>query len=188
MDSDARKAPRDGLDEYIRVSSSGLHVIIAAMSLVLVATIVWGFIGRIPVTLTVTGCVIGTDTISEAQSGGSNASDAGTKQRAWVICYIDSSQYSAEQIMNIREDVTIAMPDNTTFKGRVNTTSPIPLSRAEAGLFLEDGDWVAEQCVNSDYSWAVIVEVYEDVSDHVFTTPQVTFITEEVPPIRFLVR
>jgi hypothetical protein len=42
--------------------------------------------------------------------------------------------------------------------------------------------------VTSNYSWGIVVHVHDDISNHLFTTPEVTIITDEVPPIRFLAR
>ena len=187
VQNENRKTSRDGLDEYIRVSSPGPMIVIGAMSLVLVATVVWGFTGTLPVTLGVTGCVVDSEIASEAQKHfGDSADDE--KQKAWVVCFVDSSTYSADQITKFSKDVTIGMPDHTTFKGKVKYISSHPLSRDEAHEFLQDGQWIADQCVSSDYSWGVVIQVDDDVSGHIFTTPQVTFITDEVPPIRFLMR
>ncbi len=187
MQNDSREAPRNGLDDYIQVSSPSLRIVIGALILVLVATIAWGFFGRIPVTLTVTGCVVSSDLVTSPIAG-DDTTDGAEGRGALVICFIDSAQYSAEQLEDIRTDVSIAMPDHTTFKGRIESISPVPLSRDEAKIFLEDSEWVVEECVSSDYSWAIVVLVYEDVSKHMFTTPQVTFTTDEVPPISFLTR
>lgn len=183
MQKNSRKTSGDGLDDYIRVSSPGLLVIVGAMSLVLVATVVWGFIGRIPVTITVTGCVVDSEPLVENQT---QANDEG--KRPWVICFVDSSKYSAEQIERFGDDVTITMPDHTTFKGNIESVFPYPLSKDEARLYLKNSDWVVEQCVTSNYSWGIAVRVNKDISGHLFTTPQVTIITDEVPPIRFLTR
>ena len=186
MREDSRKTSGDDLDDYIRVSSPGLLIIIGAMLLVLVATVVWGFIGKIPVTTTVTGCVVDAEQIIR---------DADQKEDAdhdikgpWVVCYVDSSKYSADQIQQFGDDVTITMPDRTTLKGKIEGVSAFPLSREEASKYLENGEWVADQCVNSNYSWGLAVHVHGDISTRLFTTPEVTIITDEVPPIRFLAR
>ena len=97
MQEDNRKTSGDGLDDYIQVSSPGLRIIVGALSLVLVATVAWGFIGKIPVTTTVTGCVVDSQRLAlELAQGDDTGHDvfAGS----WVICFVDSSQYSAEQI------------------------------------------------------------------------------------------
>ena len=49
---------RDGLDDYIRISSLGVMITIFAMALVIAAVFVWGLTGRLPVTETVTGVVL----------------------------------------------------------------------------------------------------------------------------------
>ena len=189
MQGQNQKTSRDGLDEYIRVCSPGLLIIVGALSLILVATVVWGFTGTLPVTLSVTGCVVDSELASQAEalSEDKNTSADGG-QKAWVVCYVDSSKYSAEQITKFDDDVTISMPDRTTFKGKIALLSPYPMSRDEAQLFLQDGKWVADQCVTSDYSWGIAIQVEDDISEHMFTTPQVTIVTDEVPPIRFLAR
>ena len=96
---DSRKTSGDGLDDYIRVSSPGLLIIIGAMLLVLVATVVWGFIGKIPVTTTVTGCVVDAEQIvkDSEQNEGADHDEKGP----WVVCYVDSSKYSADQILQL---------------------------------------------------------------------------------------
>ncbi len=190
VQEESRKASRDGLDDYIKVSSPGLLVIIGALSLVLVATIVWGFTGTIPVTLTVTGCVVDTEALSEQQvQNGDAAGDAyAIPDGVWIARLVDSSKYSAEQIVKFGGDVTIAMPDRTTFKEKIEYVTPYPLNRDEVRQYLRNSDWVVDQCVNSNYSWGIAVHVYDDISDHMFTTPQVTMITDEVPPISFLAR
>ena len=187
---DNRKKSRDGLNEYIRVCSPGLLIIIGALSLVLVATLVWGFTGKIPVTLTVTGCVLDNMALSESEDqdgdavNDSNAMAGGN----WIVCFIDSSKYSAEQIAKFGDDVTITMPDRTSFKGKIEYLSPQPMSKDEARQYIGDSEWVVEQCVNSYYSWGITIRVYDDISSHMFTTPQVTMVTDEVPPISFLAR
>lgn len=149
------------------MSSPGLLIIIGALSLVLVATVIWGFIGKIPVTTIVTGCVVDSESIAEELSGGGDDLEG-----AWVICFVDSSKYSADQIRQFGDDVTISMPDRTNFKGKVETVTAFPLSRDEAYHYLRNSEWIAEQCVSSDYSWGIAVHVHEDISSHLFTTPR----------------
>ena len=106
MQEDNRKTSGDGLDDYIQVSSPGLRIIVGALSLVLVATVVWGLTGKIPVTTTVTGCVIDSEFLSEVQA---QSGDAGhySAEEPWVVCFVDSSMYSAEQIEQFGDDVAI---------------------------------------------------------------------------------
>ena len=57
VQTDSTTTAHDGLDDYIRVGSPGLLIIVGALSLMLVATLIWGFFGKIPVTHSATGCV-----------------------------------------------------------------------------------------------------------------------------------
>lgn len=183
MQEDKRRSSTDDLDDYIRVSSPGLLIIIGVLSLMVVATIAWGFIGKIPVTATVTGCVVDSE-----QVAGEYAQDGDDSKGPWILCFVDSTKYSAEQIEKFGNDVTITMPDRTTYKGVIERVTEYPLSRDETRGYLKNGEWVAEQCVNSNYSWGLAIHVHEDISGRLFTTPEVTIITDEVPPIRFLAR
>jgi len=49
---------QEGLDEYIRVSRPSVMVVIISLLAVLAAVIVWGVVGTLPVTETVTGLVV----------------------------------------------------------------------------------------------------------------------------------
>ena len=137
-------------------------------------------------TLEVTGCVV--DSKVAALALGPEAQTGGSPERAWVVCYVDSSKYSADQIAGFKEGVTLAMPDRTSYRGSIAYVSPYPLSRDEARQYLQGSQWVAEKCASSDYSWCVLVRVEDNLAEHIFTTPEVTMTTEEVPPISFLTR
>ena len=188
VQEESRKTSRDGLNEYIWVGSPGLLIIICALSLVLVATVVWGFIGRIPVTTDVTGCVVDSEIAKRAQEEVYGIPPDQKFENAWVVCFIDASKFSADRIMHFNNDVAIHMPDNSTFTGTIEFLSAYPLSRDEARAFLTDSEWVVERCAPSDYSWAIGIRVEDDIANHLFTTPQVTMTTDEVPPISLLTR
>ena len=162
-------------------------IIIGALTLVLVATVFWGFTGTLPINLTVTGCVVD----AKAFMGDENEQDETLGIRPdepLVVCFVDSSKYSSQQIAKFDPSVTVAMPDHTHFAGNIIYVSPVPISRDEGRDFIKGSEWVAEQCVSSDYSWGLVVRVDGNVSDHLYTTNQVTMITDEVSPIRFLTR
>ena len=108
----------------------------------------------------------------------------------WLLLVIAAPEARAQQLITDNGDgtYTITMPDRTTLKGKIEGVSAYPLSREEASKYLENGEWVAEQCVNSNYSWGIAIHVHDDISSRLFTTPEVTIITDEVPPIRFLAR
>ena len=187
MRNEDHRTSGDNLDDYIRVSSPRLLIIVGILSLVLIATVVWGIFGKIPVTMTVTGCVV-EDTPFMTEQGQVGHQDIDTSEWPWIICYVDASKYDAEQIQRFANDVTITMPDHTVDKGKIEYVSPQPLSKDEALAYLKDSAWVVDQCVTSNYSWGIVIHVHEDISNHLFTTPDVTITIDEISPIRFLTR
>ena len=62
------------------------------------------------------------------------------------------------------------------------------MQRQMAKSLLFDNGWALDKCINEDYSWLVVIRPDEDISKYVLTLTEVTFVTEEVAPIRFLVR
>lgn len=187
MRNEDHRTSGDNLDDYIRVSSPRLLIIVGILSLVLIATVVWGIFGKIPVTMTVTGCVVEDELFLPAQSLDEHPG-IDTSEWTWIICYVDASKYSAEQIQRFADNVTITMPDRTVDKGKIEYVSPQPLSKDEALAYLKDSAWVVDQCVTSNYSWGIAIHVHEDISNHLFTTPDVTITIDEISPIRFLTR
>ncbi|MGX8729006.1 MAG: hypothetical protein ACSW75_05490, partial [Lachnospiraceae bacterium] len=63
-----------------------------------------------------------------------------------------------------------------------------PVNRTQAYEILFQNDWLAENCVKGEYSWPVLIRPNEDISAYEFNLANVTIVTDEVAPIRFLVR
>ncbi|MBQ7487223.1 MAG: hypothetical protein IJT77_07000 [Clostridia bacterium] len=187
---------RDGLDDYIRVSSPGVTITIFAMVLVVAAIIVWGMIGKLPVTATVTGVVLDpykdyTSTIGMKYEDQIEAAitEGNTNDNILVVCFLDASRFNLEAVEKVGEKVTLEMPDHSKYTGRIEAkANQVPINRAQAHETLFNNDWLTENCIESEYSWPVIIKPNEDLADYEFTLAQVTFITEEVAPISFLVR
>lgn len=173
---------QEELDEYIRVSRPSVVVVVVSLLIALIAVIVWGFIGTLPVTETVLGLVVDTsayktyypDTTEDLEEG-----------RIFILCFVDASRYNGQAISDFGDDVVIKMPDQKTFKGKIEAVSLSPLSREESKKLLFDNEWVTEQCVTTNYNWYMSVVCEDDLSSYVFTLAEVTFVTEEVPPIEF---
>lgn len=188
---------REGLDDYVRISSPGIVITIFALVLVTAAVIVWGLIGKLPVTETVTGVVldqfkeydsfIGMEYREQVQNAASKDNNLNDDIR--VICFLDASKFNLEAVQKVGDKVTLEMPDHSQHRGTIEAkANQVPINRAQAYETLFYNDWLTENCIHSEYSWPVIIEPYDDLSDYEFTLAQVTFVTEEVAPIRFLVR
>ena len=188
---------REGLDDYVRISSPGIVITIFALLLVTAAVIVWGLIGKLPVTETVTGVVLDqfkeydssigmeyTDQVKNAE----NTEDI-MNEDIRVICFLDASKFNLDAVQKVGDKVTLVMPDHSQHSGTIEAKAKqVPINRAQAYESLFYNDWLTENCIRSEYSWPVIVEPDDDLSNYEFTLAQVTFVTEEVAPIRFLVR
>jgi len=238
---------QEGLDEYIRVSRPSVLVVIISLVVVLAAVIIWGFVGTLPVTETVTGVVVdysvyeqinaaaleemkegkgltkaatsgketesaaadpsaedtanaieaesSTDmsnvTASEDKGADAAANDDGTEQlneEIIVFCFLDASRYNGQAIADFGEEAVLKMPDQTTFKGTVESRFLEPVSKEQAKEILFENDWVLDQCIDQNYSWWLIIRPKEDISKYTFMLTEVTLLTEEVAPIQFLMK
>ena len=187
---------RDGLDDYIRVSSPGVTAVIIALTVLVAAVIAWGLIGRLPVTETVTGFIAdgtkdyaastGQELLQQAYGG---ETKEGSKEHMLVLCFLDASRFNLDAVQKVGSQAIVETPDHNKFTGSIakigNTT---PLSRLQAQELLFLNEWLADNCIPGEYSWPVFIKPDEDVSAYEFTLAKVTFVTDEIAPIRLLVR
>lgn len=195
-----REGTQEGLDEYIRVSRPSVLVVIISLLVVLVAVIVWGLLGTLPVTETVTGVVIDPELYGVLEQADVNNMDDYTEikramkqlendpSKILIYCFVDASRFNGQAIEKFGDEAIIKMPDQKQFKGVIRTSTIAPISTEEAKVVLFDNQWVTEECVAQSYNWWLIIEPLEDLSDYVFTLADVTLLTEEVAPIQFLMR
>ena len=180
-----QEGSQEELNEYIRVTSPGTIVMIVSLLILLAALIIWGFVGTLPVTETVTGLVTdasmydGNDRISAVLPGNGDG-------EVRILCFVDASRYNGQAVKEFDDRVRLKMPDQNAFSGTIETRLMEPLSREEAKSLLFDNGWALDKCINEDYSWLVVIRPDKDISKYVLTLTEVTFVTEEVPPIRFL--
>lgn len=188
-------ASKEDLSEYIHACRPGIIVVIAALLLMLIAVIVWGFVGTLPVTETVNGAVI--DMSKYAQIGTPEAKSFYEKLQKvvpeddgnpLVFCFLDASRFNGQAIKQFHDEAFLKMPDQKTFKGEIVLRHKVPVSKEEAKKILFNNEWALEKCVEKDYTWLVIIRPCDDLRDYTITLSEVTFVTEEVPPIRFLMK
>lgn len=217
---------QEDLGEYIHVCRPGVIVIIVSLLAMLIAVLVWGFVGTLPVTETVTGVVVdyrgydrwypdvaaqlkdgaemdkksttedaGADSTQEqsdenpeGQSDGSGGATQGEKSDIVVFCFVDASRFNGQAIKEIGDNAVLKMADQQTFEGTVETRYLEPVSREEAKSILFDNEWVLDKCVKQDYNWMLVIRPKQDLTKYAFTLSEVTLLTEEVHPIRFLIK
>lgn len=181
---------RDGLDEYIRVSKPGMLVIIGALLILVAAVLIWGFVGKLPVTETVTGVVYNPQKLRDYGYKRDSVlnSDVEIKDETLVYCFVGASRFNGEAVRNFTDSVQLIMPDQSRFTGKIIDIFDLPISKAEAQEILLDNEWVTEQCVKQDYNWGIMIKPDQDIEQYEFMLTQVTLITEEVKPITFLLK
>jgi hypothetical protein len=182
-----QEGEQEGLNEYIRVTGPGTLAVILSLLILLVSMIVWGFVGTLPVTETVTGLVIDTGAYDKINQTLADQLLEG-EEGILVLCFVDASRYNGQALKEFGDEVGLKMPDQTTFSGTIETWYQAPVSMEEAKELLFGNGWLLEKCVSQDYNWLLVIRPKEDLSKYTFTLAEVTILTEEVAPIRFLMK
>ena len=192
------EASQEDLSEYIHASRPGVIVVILSMLLLLTAVIVWGFVGTLPVTETVTGLAV--DAAAYEKRGlidtEQEPADPAEAQlfdmihdkegKVMVICFVDASRFNGQAIKEFGDKAVLKMPDQHRVEGTIETRYMVPISAEIAKAILFDNGWVAKKCIKQDYNWMLIIRPDEDLTRYAFTLSEVTLLTEEVHPIQFL--
>ena len=164
FENEDRVESPERLNEYIRVANPGTWVMVSALILVLAAFIAWGLIGTIPRSVTLKGVV-----------------DKSTGYSLDVV--VDASQFTGQNLVG--KEASYRLPSGAAGKGKVVRATDTPLSREEMTEVLES-DFLASSLVYSDYSYILLLEPEEDLTEHGLEIGQVTIIVDEVRPVSFL--
>lgn len=152
------------LDDYIRISSPGIWIMIAALFLVVLSVIVWGVTGSLPKTVTVKGVV-----------DGSNDNH--------ILCLVDAASYNEEDVQG--KEATIHIEGNGSIHGEVKQTSVNPISAEEMAEALQS-EWMTAQLVTSNYGYLVEIVPDQELSSYTNKVVDVSIVIEQVKPISFL--
>ena len=153
-----RVASPEKLNDYIRVSSPGVWLMLGALIVIVVCLAVWGFTGTLPVTLTLNGV---------------------TEDGA-VACFVPVEELK-NNIQGAKAQIT--RPDGTTLSGAVTAVDALPASAEELAAALEK-DWLISRLVAGDYSYRVTIGLDAKLSPGELV--RVTLVTAEVKPIRYI--
>ena len=161
-----RMTSPEQLNDYIRVSTPSVWLILSAFFILAVSVIVWGVTGTLPQTASLNGviekdhtvvCYIGVDSLESDISGckatviPSNAGVAGNPANGTVVD-VSKTPYSAEEIKD-------------TLKS----------------------DWIDSNLVSSQYSYAVTIRLDNDSAQLPSDTlARVSVTTAEIKPISFI--
>jgi hypothetical protein len=150
----------DQLNDYIKVSTPSLWVIIIALFVLLASVFVWGFTGRLPTT----------------------ASAPGVSEKGNVVCYInveDSRKIKAGQT------AIVSAGNESKISGKVASVGDIPMSQSEIAAEL-GSDYLVHVLTSKEF--AVKVNIILDGSTLADNTLlNVSILTESIRPLDFLI-
>ena len=153
-----RVASPEKLNDYIRVSSPGVWLLLGALIVIVACLAVWGFTGTLPVTLTLSGVTEGNQ----------------------VACFVPVEEYKND-LLGCR--VQITLPDGSAVSGVVTDVAALPASAEELAAELEK-DWLISRLILGDYSYRVTIGVESPLT--LGELVQVALVTAEVKPIRYI--
>ena len=157
------------LNEYIRIGSPGGILLIIGLVILAAALIVWGFVGRIPVTIQVQGSVAGKET--ESTIG---------------ICFIDTEELT--DMIPVGSNVVVRMMDGRSYEAEVESMIDHPMSAEEIREYYNVlTDWVMDNLLkDGEYFYVMGFRTHEDISDNWHRLVNVTVVIAEEQPISYL--
>lgn len=174
------------IDDYIRVTTPGTWIVVLALVLILVAIIVWGVVGRIPVYYTTKGVGMSIDFNREKADLG-NADDYIVKG---VLCFVESNEISSRELQD--KPVNVQFRDGTWHPGQAYLIDTTPEGDEEIREMLEgyniDSDWVLSMLGQGVYRYPVYIRLDFEL-DYLYwgEIADASIIIDEVQPIHFLI-
>lgn len=172
MEQERHSSFREELNDGIRIGSKGGFLLIVALLIAAAAFLTWGFVGRIPITVTEPVVIAGEEDETNICVG-----FIGIERNTGII--------------PAGSEVNLHMPDGKYVKGTISTMPAEPLTsdelRSMFGITLTE--WMKEILIGeSTYSYMFFVTTQEDVSAYWHQIADASFKTGEVKPISLLIR
>ena len=155
------------INEYIRIGKPGIILLIISLALVLGAILIWGFTGKLYETIPLSGIVDIQDAFD-------------------VRCFADADRIEGEDLEG--RDVMVKMPDRTTSKGIVISSSESPKSQEELSELFGYTRWEMNHLVNGTYFYVIEIDTQEDLGSYQGELVEVSVIMNAISPISFLIR
>jgi hypothetical protein len=152
-------ASPEQLNEYIKVSTPSIWIVLVSLFVLLAAVFAWGYLGSLPTTINAPGVVL------DGQ----------------IICYLhpeDALEVKAGQtaIIYSREDLKL--------NGEVAAVGDLPLSATEIAAEL-NSDYLAQRLIDDSFAVKITILLADPaLADHALL--DVRIITDSVKPIDFL--
>ncbi len=195
-DKRSRVRSPEELDAYIRVVRPGTALLIGAFTLIVVALVVWGVTGSLPVTVGAKG-VLGTDYArmaarAEAEDMMDNLLESTANLtdeelevlgKQYVYCFLDAYQYNRADLEG--KKASVAYPGKQPVQGKIAWVESLPVTKETITKEFRTS-FIADTCATSDYSWVVAVETDEAFDSEIYSLMDVTIEIGQVKPISML--
>jgi len=178
------------LNEYIRAVTPGTWILIAALALVMIALIVWGFWGSVPVYFSVRGVGISQNT-DQAVTYRQERQFSGTDIVTTVFCPVTAAGDVTAASLDAKQ-ARVVFRDGHAFTGTTQLFDSVPHSREEVERYLSQyvldySGWFLSQMEDSEYSYILVVHLDEPADLYYWKdVADVSVIVEEVHPASFL--
>lgn len=150
------------LNDYIKVSTPSVWIVLAALIVLVGAVIAWGFAGNLPTTISVP-CM---------------ASDG------IVHCYLSTEDASK---VRIGQPALITWEGLSDVKGKVASVGTVPMSQAEIHAEIKS-DYLVQRLTNEQFAVKVIITPEEIPKNYIKTLLVVNIIADSIRPIDFLLK
>ena len=177
IEEEERGVSPEKLNECIRIGSAGGLLLIAALVIAAAALIVWGFIGTIPVNITETIAVVGSEEDTD-------------------LCIAFIGEEMNTGALPVGTEVVIRMEDGKKVDGTISSMPPVLLSSEEIREMFGNAEgysmltpWILDKLLGqSSYSYILSVITEEDISEYWHQVGEATIIVDEIRPITLLMR
>ena len=154
------------LNDYIRVSTPSVWLILGAFFILAASVIVWGVTGTLPQTMSINGVVKNDNT---------------------VVCYIGTDKLESD-IYGCKAKIT---PSNVGTAKKPVTGTVVNISKkpysAEKIKKALNSDWIESNIVSSKYAYAVTIHMDNGSTQLPSNTiAEILLITAELKPINFI--
>lgn len=184
------------LDAYIRVVRPGTIFLIGAFTLVVVALVVWGLTGSLPITINAKGVYYSeyaraaTQAVEEGRleefketTESLSEEDRASFGESYVYCFLNAYQYNRQDLVD--KKAAVAYPGMKPVQGNVIGVGTIPYTKDM--IAKEFGtSFIADTCATSDYSWVVEIQTDELFDIDMRSLMDVTVEIGQVKPMSML--
>ena len=188
MESSDRVKSPEKIDEYIRIATSEVWLVVVALGIVLIGIIVWGIVGKIPVHYDTQGIAINFD--FEQKTGDSFGYEDAAPVNG-MLCLITSTSASAKSLDGKTTSVIFA--DGERANGKTHLLNNYPISNEETMALLNKyhvaTDLVMSEFDDQAFKYVVFVELDKEFDRIYFgNIGDVMITTNEIYPIEFLLQ